>query len=138
VLEAMRREGAVLGGEQSGHVIALDHGTTGDGMLTAALLLDALARASQSLAEAAALVRKYPQRLISVPADRTRLAGAERVWDAVRAVEAELGDEGRVVLRASGTEPLVRVMVEASDEGDCDRHARELVAIVREELAAAT
>jgi phosphoglucosamine mutase len=137
VLEAMRREGAVLGGEQSGHLIALDHGTTGDGMLTAALLLDALARSSQSLAEAAALVRKYPQRLVSVRADRSRLAGADRVWAAVRAVEQALGDEGRVVLRASGTEPLVRVMVEAADEGDCDRHARDLVAVVTEELPVA-
>jgi phosphoglucosamine mutase len=134
VLEAMRREGAVLGGEQSGHVIALAHGTTGDGMLTAALLLAALARSGETLTAAAGLVRKYPQRLISVRADRTRLADAEAVWAAVRAVEGDLGNEGRVVLRSSGTEPLIRVMVEAAAEADCVRHADRLVAVVQDEL----
>ncbi len=134
VLEAMRARGAALGGEQSGHVIALDHGTTGDGMLTAALLLGALARAGQTLADAAAVIRKYPQRLISVRADRTRLADATAVWDAVTAIESELGSEGRVVLRASGTEPLVRVMVEAADHETCTRHAETLVAVVEAEL----
>ena len=79
VLEAMRRDGAELGGEQSGHVIALAHSTTGDGMLTAALLLAALAHAGQGLAEAAQLVTKFPQRLVSVRADRTRLRDAAPV-----------------------------------------------------------
>ncbi len=86
VLEAMRRDGAVLGGEQSGHVIALAHATTGDGLLTAALLLAALAHAGESLADAATLVTKFPQRLVSVRADRTRLRDAEAVWAAVREV----------------------------------------------------
>jgi phosphoglucosamine mutase len=134
VLEAMLQRGAVLGGEQSGHVIALDHATTGDGMLTATLLLAALARAGQSLADARGLVTKYPQRLVSVRADRTRLADADGVWAAVAEAEAELGTEGRVVLRASGTEPLIRVMVEAADAADCDRLAEELVRVVTEEL----
>ncbi|MFM7693879.1 MAG: phosphoglucosamine mutase, partial [Actinomycetota bacterium] len=97
VLEAMLRDGAALGGEQSGHVIALDHQTTGDGPLTAVLVLAALARSGQSLAEAAALVEKYPQRLISVRADRTGLGDAAAVHAAVREAEAELGDDGRVV-----------------------------------------
>ncbi len=134
VLEAMRRDGATLGGEQSGHIISLAHGTTGDGPLTAALLLAALARAGESLAEAAALVTKYPQRLVSVRADRTRLRDAVPVWEAVRTAEAELGREGRVVLRASGTEPLVRVMVEAADETTCERHCAALLAVVEAEL----
>ncbi|MFM7552236.1 MAG: phosphoglucosamine mutase, partial [Actinomycetota bacterium] len=121
VLEAMLRDGAALGGEQSGHVIALDHQTTGDGPLTAVLVLAALARSGQSLAEAAALVEKYPQRLISVRADRTGLGDAAAVHAAVREAEAELGDDGRVVLRASGTESLVRVMVEARDAAVCER-----------------
>ena len=134
VLEAMLRAGAALGGEQSGHVIALDHQTTGDGPLTAVLLLAALRRSGRSLAEAASVIEKYPQRLISVRADRAGLAGCAALHAAVGDAESELGAEGRVVLRASGTEPLVRVMVEARDEASCERIARELVAIVEREL----
>jgi phosphoglucosamine mutase len=134
VLEAMRRDGAELGGEQSGHVIALAHSTTGDGLLTAALLLAALAHTGEGLADAARLVTKFPQRLVSVRADRTRLRDADVVWEAVRTAEAELGRDGRVVLRASGTEPLVRVMVEAADEADCERLCQLLVATVEQEL----
>lgn len=134
VLEAMLRDGAALGGEQSGHVIALDHQTTGDGPLTAVLVLAALARSGQSLAEAAALVEKYPQRLISVRADRTGLGDAAAVHAAVREAEAELGDDGRVVLRASGTESLVRVMVEARDAAVCERIAVDLATLVEREL----
>ncbi len=134
VLEAMLRDGTVLGGEQSGHVIALDHQTTGDGPLTAVLLLAALARSGQTLAEAAALVEKYPQRLISVRADRDGLAACAAVHAAVAAAERELGDEGRIVLRASGTEALVRVMVEARDEAACERIAVDLAALVEREL----
>ncbi|MGA0121927.1 MAG: phosphoglucosamine mutase [Gaiellales bacterium] len=136
VLEAMLREGAVLGGEQSGHVIALDHQTTGDGPLTAVLVLAALSRSGETLGEAAARVEKYPQRLISVRADRARLTDCGPLWDAVAAAEAELGGEGRVVLRASGTEALVRVMVEARDPERCERIAADLVAIVERELPA--
>ena len=91
VLEAMRRDGAELGGEQSGHVIALAHSTTGDGLLTAALLLAALAHAGEGLADAARLVTKFPQRLVSVRADRTRLRDAEAVWEVVREVEGRVG-----------------------------------------------
>ncbi len=136
VLEAMLRDGSVLGGEQSGHVIALDHQTTGDGPLTAVLVLAALARSGQTLAEAAGMVEKYPQRLVSVRADRAGLAGCVPLHDAVAAAEAELGSEGRIVLRASGTEPLVRVMVEARDAAQCDRIAAELISIVERELPA--
>ena len=134
VLEAMRRSGAMLGGEQSGHVIALDRQTTGDGPLTAVLLLAALRRTGESLAEAAAIVEKFPQQLISVPARREGLSLCRPLWDAVAVAERELGDDGRVVLRASGTEPLVRVMVEARDPQRCEAIARQLVAIVEHEL----
>ena len=137
VLEAMRREGAVLGGEQSGHIIALDRQTTGDGLVSAVLLLSALAHRGESVKDAAALVEKYPQRLVNVRADRTRLADASGVWDVVRDVEARLGDDGRVVLRASGTEPLVRVMVEAASEQECDRYCDEIAAVVRDQLGLA-
>ena len=134
VLEAMRRHRSVLGGEQSGHVIALDHQTTGDGPLTATLVLAALARSGQTLAEAAAAVEKFPQNLISVRARREGLEECTPLWDAIAAAEAQLGDNGRVVVRASGTEPLVRVMVEARDAEACRAIALELVAIVEREL----
>jgi phosphoglucosamine mutase len=134
VLEAMRRDGSVLGGEQSGHVIALDHQTTGDGPLTATLVLAALARSGQTLAEAASAVEKFPQNLISVRARREGLEECTPLWDAIAAAEAQLGDNGRIVVRASGTEPLVRVMVEARDGAECRTIAEELVAIVEREL----
>jgi phosphoglucosamine mutase len=134
VLEAMRRNGSVLGGEQSGHVIALDHQTTGDGPLTATLVLAALARSGQTLAEAASAVEKFPQNLISVRARREGLEECAPLWDAIAAAEAQLGDNGRIVVRASGTEPLVRVMVEARDAETCRAIAQELVAIVEREL----
>ncbi|MCX6391600.1 MAG: phosphoglucosamine mutase [Actinobacteria bacterium] len=134
VLEAMRRDGSVLGGEQSGHVIALDHQTTGDGPLTATLVLAALARSGQTLAEAASAVEKFPQNLISVRARREGLGECAPLWDAIAAAEVQLGDNGRIVVRASGTEPLVRVMVEARDGAECRAIAEELVAIVEREL----
>ena len=134
VLEAMRRDGSVLGGEQSGHVIALDHQTTGDGPLTATLVLAALARSGQTLTEAAAAVEKFPQNLISVRARREGLGDCAPLWDAIAAAEGELGDDGRIVVRASGTEPLVRVMVEARDGAQCRAIAEQLVAIVEREL----
>ena len=134
VLEAMRRDGAVLGGEQSGHVIALDHQTTGDGPLTAVMMLAALQRSGQTLGDAALVVEKFPQQLISVRAAREGLNDCVPLWDAVAVAEATLGSDGRVVLRASGTEPLVRVMVEARNAGQCAAIAAELVAIVEREL----
>ena len=134
VLEAMRRNGSVLGGEQSGHVIALDHQTTGDGPLTATLVLAALARSGQTLAEAAAAVEKFPQHLISVRARREGLDTCSVLWEAIATAELALGDDGRIVVRASGTEPLVRVMVEARDGDACRAIALELVAIVEREL----
>lgn len=116
VLEAMRSGGHVLGGEQSGHVIFLERTTTGDGMITALELLRIVARSGSSLRELAQVVEPFPQVLRNV---RTRagcdLDGAAGVWACVRAEEATLGEGGRILVRASGTEPLVRVMVEAED-----------------------
>ncbi len=134
VLEAMRATGATLGGEQSGHIIALDHQTTGDGPLAAVLVLSALQRRARSMADALAAVEKFPQRLISVRARREGLADCSAVWAAVRVAEDDLGDDGRVVLRASGTEPLVRVMVEARDGERCEAIARDLADLVAREL----
>jgi phosphoglucosamine mutase len=134
VLERMRAIGAVLGGEQSGHVVDLERHTTGDGLATALMLLEGLAALGLGPREAASLITPFPQRLVSVPADRSRLAGADRIWEEVRAIEADLGGDGRVVLRASGTEPIVRVMVEAADAGECERLCDKLVGLVQAEI----
>ncbi len=139
VLEAMLEHDAVLGGEQSGHVIALDRQTTGDGVISAVLLLDALARAGQTLAEAASLVTRFPQRLVNVRADRTRLAGNRAIWDVVDAENATLSQSGagRILLRPSGTESLVRVMVEHEIEGEVERLCGSITALVERELGQA-
>ena len=127
VLAEMRAAGLVLGGEQSGHLIHLPSGPTGDGLSGGILLLTALAERGISLAEAAAAMTRMPQRLVSIRVERKQdLAGAADVWDLVRAEEAALGDDGRIVLRASGTEPLVRVMVEAPTSGECERIAADI------------
>ena len=134
VLERMVETGAALGGEQSGHVVDLDHHTTGDGMATALMLLGALERRGMSMRDAAGLVVPFPQRLVAVPADRSLLPSSDRIWQEVEAVSAKLGERGRVVLRASGTEPVVRVMVEAEDETECERLCEELSGLVQREI----
>jgi phosphoglucosamine mutase len=132
VLEALEGHGWSLGGEQSGHLIFRDLATTGDGVLSGLLLLDLVVRAGRPLADLAeAVMDRLPQVLRNVAvADRYALRGAEPVWAAVRAVEAELGDHGRVLLRQSGTEPLVRVMVEAPTEATALAAADRLAAVV--------
>jgi phosphoglucosamine mutase len=135
VLAAMEQHDLVLGGEQSGHVIASDHAVTGDGPLTGILLIDAMVRAGRPLHELAAVVTKFPQVLENVRvADRAGLEAASGFWDAVRRAEAELGDEGRVLVRPSGTEPVVRVMVEAADPAAATRIAAELTAALHSVL----
>jgi phosphoglucosamine mutase len=136
VLEAMKVGGYSLGGEQSGHVILLDHGTTGDGLLTGVQLLARVAATGKPLAELAAVVERLPQVLVNVPGvDKSRVATDTTVQAAVTAAERELGDTGRVLLRPSGTEPLVRVMVEAATVKRADAVARDLAATVRARLS---
>ena len=134
VLERMLATGATLGGEQSGHVVDLAHHTTGDGLATALMLLAALDGLGMSMRDLADLVVPFPQRLVAVPADRAALQAAERVWKEVATAEAKLGPDGRVVLRASGTEPVVRVMVEAENAAICDEVCDHLVRIVQAEI----
>jgi phosphoglucosamine mutase len=130
VAERMRADGLSLGGEQSGHVVLLDQATTGDGVLTALALLGAIAASGRSLAELAAVVERLPQVLINVRvADRDRALEAASVLTAE--VAAELGDDGRVLVRASGTEPLVRVMVEALSEAKATELAERIAAAIR-------
>ena len=135
VLEAMLAGNHPLGGEQSGHVIFTEHATTGDGVLTALQLLSVVATSGRPLHDLAPVMRRLPQRLINVrDVDRAALAGADVVWKAVADEEAALGDEGRVLVRASGTEPLVRVMVEASTAERADACAQRLAGVVAEQL----
>jgi phosphoglucosamine mutase len=136
VLEEMRRGGYMLGGEQSGHVLMLAHQTTGDGVLTALQLLGRVAECGRPLAELASTVQRLPQVLINVRGvDKARAADDEHVRDAVAVAETDLGDTGRVLLRPSGTEPLVRVMVEAADAEQAQRVADRLAGVVRDRLA---
>jgi phosphoglucosamine mutase len=135
VLEAMRAGGHTLGGEQSGHLIFLDRATTGDGLLTGLRLLAVMARSGRPLSELATVMRRLPQVLVNVRvADREALEGAAAVWRAVEAEEARLGDRGRVLVRPSGTEALVRVMVEAETEEEARATADRLAVVVASEL----
>jgi phosphoglucosamine mutase len=132
LVAAMREGRFVLGGEQSGHIILLDHATTGDGLLTALHLLATAAGRGQPLGELAKVMTRYPQVLVSVPGvDRSLVATSSELTDAVRAAEAELGESGRVLVRPSGTEEVVRVMVEAVDSGQAHRLAGALADAVR-------
>ena len=135
VLERMNDGKFSLGGEQSGHVIMSEFATTGDGLLTGLHLVSEMARQKKSLADLASVMTVYPQVLVNVKdVDRTRVADPG-LSEAVLAAEAELGSSGRVLLRASGTEPLVRVMVEAADVEIAQQIADRLAAVVRERLA---
>ena len=138
VRAAMDERGLVLGGEQSGHIILGTLATTGDGTLTGIAVLDVVARTGRSLADLAGVVVKAPQVLRNVRvADRAALDGAAGFWAEVAAVEAELGTEGRVLVRPSGTEPVVRVMVEALAPGAADAAADRLVAALSAALGTA-
>ena len=135
VLERMRERGYVLGGEQSGHMIFLEHNSTGDGLVTALQFLAACRRAGKTAGEMARVMTRFPQRLINVRVqDKHALPDCTPVWDAVKAAEEELGEDGRVLIRTSGTEPVVRVMVEASDEDVANSVCERLAKVVEAEL----
>jgi phosphoglucosamine mutase len=137
VLEAMRAGAYTFGGEQSGHIIMLEHATTGDGLLTALHLLAAVARARVPLAELAQVMTRYPQVLVNVrDVDKQRVAGSPEVAAQIAAAEAELGRSGRVLVRPSGTEPAVRIMVEALDHTRARQLADRLAGAIR--LASST
>jgi len=133
VLEAMREGQFVLGGEQSGHLILLDHATTGDGLLTGLQLLAVMARTGRPLHELARVMTRYPQVLVNVPVeDKAEVAASADLAAAVSAARSELGASGRVLVRPSGTEQAVRVMVEALDGGQAKRVAGVLADTVRD------
>ncbi|MFF0272154.1 phosphoglucosamine mutase [Streptomyces sp. NPDC094447] len=135
VLESMKEHGFALGGEQSGHVIVLDHATTGDGTLTGLMLAARLAATGKSLADLAGVMERLPQILINVPdVDKSRVKTSGDLAAAVTSAEQELGSTGRVLLRPSGTEPLVRVMVEAADIEQARAVAQRLADVVKSAL----
>jgi phosphoglucosamine mutase len=136
VLEAMKAFGYTLGGEQSGHVIMSRHATTGDGILTALHVIARMAEQGRSLAELAGVMNRLPQVLVNVPGvDKARADEDAVLAAAVAEAEFELGDGGRVLLRPSGTEPLVRVMVEAGSAEQAASVAERLADVVRRQLS---
>jgi phosphoglucosamine mutase len=136
VLEAIREGSYTLGGEQSGHVIFTQWATTGDGVLTGLRLMAEVARTKKSLAELTSVMKVYPQVLVNVRGvDKTKVDSNPALAAIVAEAEAELASTGRVLLRASGTEPLVRVMVEAADEGSAQSWADRIARVVLQELA---
>jgi phosphoglucosamine mutase len=136
VLGLLRETGGVLGGETSGHIICLDQTTTGDALISALQVLSIMKRTGQSLAELAAGMQCFPQVLLNVKvAQRFDPATVPAIQNSVRSIESRLGGEGRVVLRPSGTEPVIRVMVEGRDERATRAYADELAAVVRAAVA---
>jgi phosphoglucosamine mutase len=135
VLEVIREGGYTLGGEQSGHLIFARHATTGDGILTGLQLLAQMSATGKSLKELASAMKVYPQVLINVPGvDKTKVDSGSELQKVVAEAQAELGEQGRVLLRASGTEPLVRVMVEAQDLGTAQSWAERIARVVEKQL----
>lgn len=136
VMEALSEKKGLVGGEQSGHIIFTDTGNTGDGLMTAVRLLDVVAGTGRELRELRQeAITEYPQVLVNVTIDRgADVEGASDLWEEVAAVEAELHGEGRVLVRPSGTEPLVRVMVEATSESEAKGYADRIAAVAEDEL----
>lgn len=136
VVEQMLEKGAVLGGEQSGHIIFLDHFTTGDGIITSIQLLTIMQKTSMTLSELAKIMKKYPQILINVKVKdkKTDLNTIPELQSAIKSSEQELKEEGRILVRYSGTEPLARVMVEGPDEDKINKIAKNIAHIIEENL----
>jgi phosphoglucosamine mutase len=135
VMEGMKANGAALGGEDSGHIIFMDHHTTGDGILSALQILLAHRRSGKALSELATVMTVFPQSLINVPVKRKPdLAAVPEIEAAIRRAEKSLEDHGRVLVRYSGTEPVCRVMAEGKEKTDVEKHAREIANVIREFL----
>jgi phosphoglucosamine mutase len=135
VLEEMRASGATIGGEDSGHMIFSDHHTTGDGMLTALKLIEAMQTESKPLSELSAIMTVFPQVLINVDVrHKPEIQSVPEVVDAIKTVENKLGEQGRVLVRYSGTQPLCRIMVEASSEEDTKQYCMQISEIIKEKI----
>lgn len=139
VMGEMRKGGYSLGGEQSGHIIFLDHITTGDGMLSALQLVNIMKATGKKLSELVSGMKKYPQELVNVSVtDKYHVEENQRVAETIKEIEEEMAGQGRVLVRPSGTEPLVRIMVEAVSEEECDRYVQKVVEVVQEEMGLQT
>jgi len=137
VLEQMKRHNAALGGEQSGHILLPHLATTGDGLLTALVVLDLIARTGKSIDELTADLKVFPQVIVNIKVrEKKPLDSIPAVVQAIRAAEEDLKDSGRVVIRYSGTEPLARVMIEAESEEAMRLHANVIAEAIRHELGA--
>ncbi|MBO9131409.1 phosphoglucosamine mutase [Bacillus sp. 165] len=137
VMEEMRKGGYNLGGEQSGHIIFLDYITTGDGMLSAIQLVNIMKATGKTLSQLANEMKKYPQVLVNVRVtDKVKALENDRIQTEIRVVEEEMNGNGRVLVRPSGTEPLIRVMAEAPTQEDCEAFVNRIVAVVKEEAGA--
>jgi phosphoglucosamine mutase len=135
VLEKMRKDGYSLGGEQSGHIIFLDYNTTGDGLLTAVQLLSIMKQQQKPLSELAGLMTRYPQILKNVRVQtKSGWEDNNLIMAAISAGEEELGDEGRILVRPSGTEPLIRVMAEGPDLEQLERIVDDIAVVVEHEM----
>lgn len=135
VMSEMREGGYSIGGEQSGHIIFLDFSTTGDGMLSALQLVNIMKATGKKLSELASEVQKYPQKLVNIKVtDKNAVTENPRVAEVIRQVEQEMAGNGRVLVRPSGTEPLVRVMVEAETEEACETYANRIAEVVKSEM----
>ncbi|KUP04934.1 phosphoglucosamine mutase [Bacillus coahuilensis p1.1.43] len=135
VVEEMKKNGYNLGGEQSGHIIFLDYNTTGDGLLTGLQLVNIMKVTGKKLSELAAEMKKFPQKLVNVRVtDKHHVKDNEKVASVISEVEAEMNGNGRVLVRPSGTEPLVRVMVEAATEEVCEEYVTRIADVVRTEM----
>ncbi|MCL6585398.1 MAG: phosphoglucosamine mutase [Anoxybacillus sp.] len=133
VVEEMKKNGYNLGGEQSGHIIFLDYNTTGDGLLTALQLVNIMKVTKKPLSELAGEMKKYPQKLVNVKVtDKQEAIANEEVQRVIREVEGEMAGNGRILVRPSGTEPLVRVMAEAPTNELCDQYVERIASVVRE------
>ncbi|MDG4658627.1 phosphoglucosamine mutase [Ectobacillus antri] len=137
VMEEMKKGGYNLGGEQSGHIIFLDYITTGDGMLSAIQLVNIMKATGKSLSQLAGEMKKFPQLLVNVRVtDKQQALSNERIQQEIQAVEADMNGDGRVLVRPSGTEPLIRVMAEAPSQELCEQYVNRIVAVVKEEVGA--
>ena len=135
VVEEMRKSGYNLGGEQSGHIIFLDYNTTGDGLLTGVQLVNIMKITQKPLSELASEMKKFPQKLVNIRVkDKYHVTDNEKVKSVIAEVESEMNGDGRILVRPSGTEPLVRVMAEASTEELCEAYVNRIADVVKEEM----
>jgi len=135
VLEDMLRLGSIIGGEEAGHMIFLDHHTTGDGIIAALQLIAAMVRVGKPLSEMAAMMDIFPQKLINVDVQRKpEIETVPRLMEVIRQVESELGEQGRVLVRYSGTQNMCRVMVEGPSDSVTEKYCRQIADVVKSEL----